>query len=238
MTFQPMGGSNLKSRVLQEIRDAITEGRLSPGEKIVERKLAQSLRTSLTTVREALIHLEVEGFITKVANTRSFVTQFSWEQTRRLFQVRKWLEQRAVELAAVNGTKADQAELKAQLNRVLEASRANRYLDYLKQDLKLHEIIWKMSGNEFLDQALRRIVMPLYALTICQIRSEETFSLEQDALSHKPIVEAILAQDDEAAVIAFLAGIREWELQVVSHMSVEKASSLASDQSPQPVAAI
>jgi DNA-binding GntR family transcriptional regulator len=238
MTFQPIGGTNLKSRVLQEIRDAITEGRLSPGEKIVERKLAQSLRTSLTTVREALIHLEAEGFITKVANTRSFVTQFSREQTRRLFQVRKWLEQRAVELAAVNGTKADQAELKAQLNRVLEASRANRYLDYLKQDLKLHEIIWKMSGNEFLDQALRRIVMPLYALTICQIRSEETFSLEQDALSHKPIVEAILAQDDEAAVIGFLAGIREWELQVVSHMSVEKASSLASDQSPQPVAAI
>jgi DNA-binding GntR family transcriptional regulator len=238
MTFQPVGGSNLKSRVLQEIRDAITEGRLSPGEKIVERKLAESFRTSLTTVREALIHLELEGFITKVANTRSFVTQFSREQTRRLFQVRKWLEQRAVELASVNGTKTDQAELKAQLNRVLEASRANRYLDYLKQDLKLHEIIWKMSGNEFLEQALRRIVMPLYALTICQIRSEEKFNLEQDAHSHKPIVEAILGQDSEAAVIAFLAGIREWELQVIGHISVEKNSSFASDQSPQQVSAI
>jgi len=71
--------------------------------KIVERKLAESFRTSLTTVREALIHLELEGFITKVANTKSFVTQFSREQTRRLFQVRKWLEQRAVELAPSMG---------------------------------------------------------------------------------------------------------------------------------------
>lgn len=236
MTFQPLGGSNLKSRVLQEIRDAITDGRLSPGEKIVERKLAESFRTSLTTVREALIHLELEGFITKVANTRSFVTQFSREQTRRLFQVRKWLEQRAVDLAAQNGTKADQGELSAQANRVVEASRAGRYLDYLRQDLKLHEIIWKMSGNEFLEQALRRIVMPLYALTICQIRSEEKFNLEQDALSHKPIVEAILCQDSEAAVIAFLAGIREWESQVVGHMPNERSSSVfASDQSAQPL---
>ena len=80
--------------------------------------------------------------------------------------------------------------------------------------------------------------MPLYALTICQIRSKEKFNVEQDALTHKPIVEAILGQDSEAAVIAFLAGIREWELQVIGHMSVEKSSSFASDRSPQPVSAV
>jgi len=80
-----IGGSNLKSRVLQEIRDAITEGRLSPGERSWSGS-CRGFRTSLTTVREALIHLELEGFITKVANTKSFVTQFSREQTRRCFR--------------------------------------------------------------------------------------------------------------------------------------------------------
>jgi DNA-binding GntR family transcriptional regulator len=95
-----------------------------------------------------------------------------------------------------------------------------------------------MSGNEFLEQALRRIVMPLYALTICQIRSEEKFNLERDAQSHKPIVEAILGQDSEAAVIAFLAGIREWELQVIGHMSAEESPSFVRNESPQPVSTV
>lgn len=213
----------------EELRDAIIDGRLSPGEKIVERKLGESFRTSVTTVREALIQLEQEGFITKIANTKSFVTKLSREQTRQLFQVRKWLEQRAVELAAINGTSKFHDELRAQLDRAVEVGRANQYLDYLRQDLRLHEIIWKMSGNEFLEQALRRIVMPLFALTISQIRPEEKFNLERDALSHKPVVDAIIAQDSEAAVIAFLAGIREWELQVVGHMSAEASSSSASN---------
>ena len=76
------------------------DGTLKTGERIVERKLAAQFGASLAVVREAIIQLEAEGFITKWPNTSTHVTRLSLAETEKIFAVRKVLEGFAVEEAA------------------------------------------------------------------------------------------------------------------------------------------
>jgi DNA-binding GntR family transcriptional regulator len=45
--------TTLRHQIVHEVRQAILNGTLHPGERIVERNLAASLGTSLTSAREA-----------------------------------------------------------------------------------------------------------------------------------------------------------------------------------------
>src|SRR6516225_9958389 len=67
----------LRGRIAEQIRDAILNGTLDEGERIVERKLAAQFGASLTVIREAIVQLEGEGFITKRPNSSTHVTTLS-----------------------------------------------------------------------------------------------------------------------------------------------------------------
>lgn len=46
---------SLTAHVESQLRDALIEGRLEPGQRLVTRELAESLGISITPVREALV---------------------------------------------------------------------------------------------------------------------------------------------------------------------------------------
>lgn len=61
----------LRSAIRRYLLNSLMEGRLKPGSKINESELAQALGVSRTPLREALLHLEFEGFI-ESAHGRGF----------------------------------------------------------------------------------------------------------------------------------------------------------------------
>ena len=65
--------STLRQQIVIEIRQSILKRALLPGERLVEREIAERLGTSLTAVREALIQLEAEGLIQGAVGRGSFV---------------------------------------------------------------------------------------------------------------------------------------------------------------------
>ena len=54
----------LPDKIANFVREAIIVGKLRPGEKISEAKLADELHISRTPIREAFRQLESEGFLT------------------------------------------------------------------------------------------------------------------------------------------------------------------------------
>ena len=75
--FEKLPSNTLRGRIAERIREAILDGSLPAGQRIVERRLAEQFGASLTAVREALIELESEGFIAKRPNSTTHVTQLS-----------------------------------------------------------------------------------------------------------------------------------------------------------------
>ena len=55
----------LRQQALEKLKQAIVEGQLPPGSRLVERKLCDLLGVSRSIVRERLGQLEAEGWITK-----------------------------------------------------------------------------------------------------------------------------------------------------------------------------
>src|SRR5579859_7833774 len=82
----------LKDLVSGAVREAILNGKLSPGDRIVEIKLAKQLNVGQNAVREALQELEFQGFVTKTPNKGTFVTDLSLDDINQIYRFRKEFE--------------------------------------------------------------------------------------------------------------------------------------------------
>jgi DNA-binding GntR family transcriptional regulator len=90
----------LRRQVVAQLRQAIVEGRLTPGTRLIERQLIASLRVSRTVIRESLRELESEGLVTLIPNTGPIVRELTVCEAADLYAIRGVLEGLAARLFA------------------------------------------------------------------------------------------------------------------------------------------
>ena len=210
IVFKPFGSVTLRRMIADRIEEAILNGTLREGEKIVERRLASQFGTSLTAVREALVALEADGFVTKKPNTATYITTLTPDAGEKIFAVRKVLEGFAVEQAACLATPAQTKDLEKAYEELLKTARAKKGEQFLQADFAFHMKIWAIADNEYLESALRRVLVPVYAFSAMRIHSGEAIDLIQDAQSHLPVLEGIKAKNPELARKCFLSALENW----------------------------
>jgi DNA-binding GntR family transcriptional regulator len=66
--------------VVERVRDAILIGELSPGQRLVEAELTERFAASRGTVRQALLHLEGLGLVTRERNRGARVRAITLEE--------------------------------------------------------------------------------------------------------------------------------------------------------------
>jgi len=209
-TFVKLNNRTLRERIAQEIRQAILKGRIRPGERLVERSLSEQFGASLTSVREALIELESDGFVTKEPNSSTTVTQMSHKQVEDLLEMRGVLEGMAAERAAQNASEDQIARLERLFEQRLNAVRAGDVALFIQLDYTWHQTIWQACPNRAVEESLENLVQRFFAFsTICLVSNEDYDAL-QDAMAELPILDAIKARDPEAARRAFLTVSRQW----------------------------
>ena len=181
----------LKDRVLALLKEAILSGKLEPGTRIVEMKVAQDFGVATTSVREALFELESQGFVTRVTNKGTFVTALTKEDVAQIIRVRHELEGLAAELAEKRATEESIASLNAIVQDMGAAATANDLKRFYKADLEFHRTVWEMSGNRHLTKALDTTVVPLFAFFIMRNPSDSVSELIKSVGWHKRVVDAI-----------------------------------------------
>lgn len=186
----------LKDRVADLIKEAILGGRLGPGDRIVELKLAAELGVGTTAVREALFELESQGFVNRVTNRGTFVTELSLEDVEQILRVRRELEGLAVELAQDRGTVGDIHRLEECTNDMVAAAGDSDWPRFYRSDLEFHRNIWRMSGNRFLAKALDVLVVPLFAFFTMTIRRDPGDDKWVNVEKHKDIIRALAERHD------------------------------------------
>lgn len=182
--------------VFDALREAIIQGRLKPGERLMEIQLAEELGVSRTPVREAIRKLELEGFLVMIPRKGAYVADISVKDIVDIFEVRAALESLAAGLAAERITEEELEQLERALVHISEAS-ANNLNAVVQTDTSFHEIIYKASRN----QRLVQIVTHLQE----QIQRFRTVSLAQPGRTkivieeHRKIVETISERNVELA---------------------------------------
>ena len=147
--------------ILTVLRAEIIDGTLAAGTRLKEEVIASRFGVSRVPIREALLQLESEGFVSTEKYKGATVSARSRRDVVELMQVRRGLEVLAASLAAdVHG--GDEAEnLRAIVQRGREASEAGAVDQLPPLILEFHEIVARASGNaelaRMLDGLLRRI---------------------------------------------------------------------------------
>ena len=89
----------LRDVVFNTLREAILKGELKPGERLMELQLAAKLGVSRTPIREAIRKLELEGLVLMIPRKGAEVAKISEKSLRDVLEVRRSLEELAIELA-------------------------------------------------------------------------------------------------------------------------------------------
>jgi len=189
-----------KEAAVQQIRTAIIQGELKPGQRLTEPRLAGALGVGQATVREALIELEHMGFIQRRKPRKTFVTRLTVEEVEQIYAVR-W----PLELAVVDVLVADPhrslAPCEESYRAMREAACQGNLSDFWARTFDFHRGLWAATGNPYLADVLERLVNKLFAFVSIVIQhSPYTIAeLAEIAEKHGRILESIRAGDAQTA---------------------------------------
>jgi len=196
------------------IRALIQDNGYEPGVRLPsERELADLLKVSRPTLREALIALEVEGVVQirmgsgvylsrprrtpvapkKVAKLKSDMSPFQLLEARRL------VESEIAALAAVSRTPEQVRQMRETIKDM--EVRAKTGKDPLVADHKFHVLLAQASGNQVMAGLVDQLFMARLGVLFSRLSTYfDTGSSWNEAIrEHKAIVKAIHSQDPDAA---------------------------------------
>jgi len=179
-----------RDQVVRAVKGAILSGSIVPGAAIVEARVAQQVGAGIPLVREALIELEHQGFVQRTPYKGTTVTKLEPADIKQIFRLRVELEGLAMAWAGENVTPADIIELRGVIKTMERAADELNMDLFYESDLAFHRKIWIMSGNNYLVDALERVVVPLFAFFVMKTKREPE-SYTESAVMHGKIVDAM-----------------------------------------------
>jgi DNA-binding GntR family transcriptional regulator len=187
--------------VYEAIRDAITATNLyeidEPDLRLDERELAARLGVSRTPIREALVRLEHESLVTSVPRRGYYIARKTKAELLEIITVWAALESMAARLVALDASDAAIASLR-DIFASFDGNRIAANLDeYSEANLRFHQRIIDLSGNDALRRTADGILVHVRAIRHRTIGENHRF--ERSIVDHMHIIEAIEQRDPDLA---------------------------------------
>ncbi|MDO4295734.1 MAG: GntR family transcriptional regulator [bacterium] len=162
----------LRDVVFNTLRQAILRGELKPGERLMEIQLAERLGVSRTPIREAIRKLELEGLVLMIPRKGAEVAQISEKHLRDVLEVRRSLEELAVELACQRIRPEQIHALEEAHLKFIEAVKGKDMMKMAEADEGFHDVIYEGTENQRLMQLLNNIREQMYRYRLEYIKDE------------------------------------------------------------------
>jgi DNA-binding GntR family transcriptional regulator len=189
---------SLHEHIYLTLRDDITEGRIRPGERLVELALAERFGASQGPVREALRRLGQEGLLVTQPRRGTRVRELTLAEIDDIFEMRAELESWAARRFVARRTPASCAAVVAAFDALERAGRAGDAAAVVDRDLELHAAICAGAGSPLLLSTWRSIITQwrgMRTIVASQNRSDARGTVE----SHRPVVASLLEGEAEEA---------------------------------------
>ncbi len=235
IVFQPIEieRKTVYEKVVQVLKSSIMSGELKPGDKLPsERKLAEMLNVSRTSVREAIKILAAEGLVQirhgqgifvngledpdRLIREFTKVTAIDDTTIKDFLEIRRILEVNAAKWAAERGTDEQLnqlLQLVEETKRQLQDRKKGVLLLLADHDTKFHNLLAEATGNTVLVQIMRNLLDLLseVRLRCLQIDGRPLKSLKE----HENVARALIARDCELAEKAMDLHIRSVEKDII-----------------------
>jgi DNA-binding GntR family transcriptional regulator len=204
----------LADQAYVQLRTAIATGKLTSGEKVTERGMADRLAMSPTPVREALRRLELDGLIERIGPRTVLVATIRDAAIDDLAEVEVGLRGLVARFAARHATAAQLDALDTILDRAddllilakerrAQGESAERHLNALLNTMQeFNDAVGACAHNPVLLRMLEQSRVfsrpQRRELLLLRVAEDETFGLERYTM-HRALVRALRAKDSTAA---------------------------------------
>ena len=125
-------------------------GKLEPGRLISIKKLADELGTSKTPLREALLQLQVEGFVSILPQRGIIINALTHEDKKNIFEVCGGLEYQAIISMFDLVTDMNIHEMEMYNSQIMVSSEGAQYEDCNAINTNFHNAYLKLCPNNYL----------------------------------------------------------------------------------------
>ena len=196
MTFGIVVTQSMSEQIAQELRNAIQDGELKPGERLVERALAIRMGVSHIPIREALGRLAEEGLVERTPRRGARVAALSEQELREISSLRIVLEQ-FVAVRVQNSWTEERAEiLRGIVTSMVEFSHAGDLDQMFALDRKFHETLWDFADHRMLMTTVAQLRGRINGFLRAANQALSASELAAHAASHFDVVEAIASGDE------------------------------------------
>lgn len=202
----------LRDVVFNTLRQAILKGELEPGERLMEIQLAERLGVSRTPIREAIRKLELEGLVLMIPRKGAEVAKISEKSVRDVLEVRRSLEELAVELACQRMDEEDIKKLEEAQAAFAEAITSGDAMAIAESDEHYHDVIYQGTKNDRLVQILYNLREQMYRYRLEYIKDEDKRQIL--VLEHDKILKNLKSRHVSEAKDTIRAHIDNQEITV------------------------
>jgi DNA-binding GntR family transcriptional regulator len=187
----------LHQQVYDSLREALTAGRFSPGQKVTFRFIAGALGVSMTPVREALRRLVTEGVLEMQPNRSVRIPLMTRTKVLELRDIRTTLEGLAAEKAAHAATESLISRLRAITEEIGEARRIGDFAMDRRKLREFHFSIYTAAGQP----TLLRLIEGLWLQTgpYMNLLYPDFVSSPYGPELRQRVIAALAARDADAA---------------------------------------
>ena len=154
--------SSLSDQVYEYLRRQMNQGDLLPGSTINIGEIANQLGISKTPLRDALIHLELEGFVTIIPRRGVSVNELKIEDVKNAYDAVGLVESFIIAECIDNITPNHIKKLETLNAKMISDIEKNNFTQLFKTNLEFHNIYLNTSDNELLKKFVHPIKHRLY----------------------------------------------------------------------------
>ena len=181
----------------QWIREAILDGNIQPGAKLIERELTQTTGVSRSALREALVSLDEKGLVQREPYRGYRVTNLTKKQVQDLYELREVVESQAAELFALRATDSDLKDLSVAFSYLKDNIFHQDMAVVRRAKVNYYSVIYAGCKNVELERALSNLIERIFYL---RGRSLLAQSRRKKSLAEfKALTDALIRRDRKGA---------------------------------------
>jgi DNA-binding GntR family transcriptional regulator len=198
--------NRLSSDTYQRLVEAMVDGTLAPGDRLVQDQLAERLDVSRTPVRDALMRLHSEGVIVPTGRRGYVVRDLTPNEVRDGYEARMAVESFAAMRVATLGEPAV-AQVRAALEHAAAEDLSTPQRSF-RANRTFHRAVVRATGNDLLLFCFESI----WGGALAMLTYRDYYAaqaVDEFVRSHAPLVDTLAEGDAERARLAAIAHIED-----------------------------
>jgi DNA-binding GntR family transcriptional regulator len=184
-------------RVYKAIIAEISEGKFTPGSRIIQEQIAQELGVSRQPVQQALLLLRNQGVLQSAPGRGLIVAPMDLDYVQNMYDIRAVIEGLACSLAAKKNAALAAKQGPTLIKNGFKAVKSGSVANMIAADMKFHELIYRLSENPLI-----RLEMDAHWVQTQRVMGEVLMRDETPRNiwdQHEAILEAIIKGDAQGA---------------------------------------